>query len=436
MVPRYSRPEMTAIWTPENRFRIWFEIEAHATDALAELGVVPNEAAQALWAWWNTNPAIDVAAIDAIEAVTKHDVIAFLTWVADNVGDQARFMHQGMTSSDVLDTALAVQLAQASDILLADLDRLLEVLKRRAIEHRMTPTIGRSHGIHAEPVTFGLKLAQAYAEFDRCKTRLIAARADIATCAISGAVGTFANIDPSVEEHVAAKLGLSVEPVSTQVIPRDRHAMYFATLGVIASSIERLATEVRHLQRTEVLEAEEYFSPGQKGSSAMPHKRNPVLTENLTGLARMVRGYVTPALENVALWHERDISHSSVERYIGPDATITLDFALARLTGVIDKLLVYPERMEKNLNKMGGLVHSQRVLLALTQAGVSREDSYRLVQRNAMKVWESDGALSLLDLLKADPEVTAALPAEQIEEKFDLGYHLKHVDMIFARVFG
>ena len=436
MVPRYSRPEMSAIWTPENRFRIWFEIEAHATDALADLGVVPKEAAQALWTWWNTGPAIDVAAIDAIEAVTKHDVIAFLTWVADNVGDQARFMHQGMTSSDVLDTALAVQLAQASDILLADLDRLLAVLKRRAIEHKMTPTIGRSHGIHAEPVTFGLKLAQAYAEFDRCKTRLIAARADIATCAISGAVGTFANIDPSVEEHVAAKLGLSVEPVSTQVIPRDRHAMFFATLGVIASSIERLATEVRHLQRTEVLEAEEYFSPGQKGSSAMPHKRNPVLTENLTGLARMVRGYVTPALENVALWHERDISHSSVERYIGPDATITLDFALARLTGVIDKLLVYPERMDKNLNKMGGLVHSQRVLLALTQAGVSREDSYRLVQRNAMKVWESDGQLSLLDLLKADPEVTAALSPEQLAEKFDLGYHLKHVDTIFARVFG
>lgn len=360
---------MTAIWTPENRFRIWFEIEAHATDALAELGVVPKDAAAALWTWWNTNPAIDVAAIDAIEAVTKHDVIAFLTWVADNVGDQARFMHQGMTSSDVLDTALAVQLAQAADILIADLDKLLGVLKTRAIEHKMTPTIGRSHGIHAEPVTFGLKLAQAYAEFDRCRTRLIAARADIATCAISGAVGTFANIDPSVEEHVAAKLGLSVEPVSTQVIPRDRHAMFFATLGVIASSIERLATEVRHLQRTEVLEAEEYFSPGQKGSSAMPHKRNPVLTENLTGLARMVRGYVTPALENVALWHERDISHSSVERYIGPDATITLDFALARLTGVIEKLLVYPERMDKNLNKMGGLVHSQRVLLALTQAG-------------------------------------------------------------------
>ncbi|PVE59353.1 MULTISPECIES: adenylosuccinate lyase [Bacteria] len=436
MVPRYSRPEMTAIWTPENRFRIWFEIEAHATDALAELGVVPKDAAAALWAWWNTNPAIDVAAIDAIEAVTKHDVIAFLTWVADNVGDQARFMHQGMTSSDVLDTALAVQLAQAADILIADLDKLLGVLKTRAIEHKMTPTIGRSHGIHAEPVTFGLKLAQAYAEFDRCRTRLIAARADIATCAISGAVGTFANIDPSVEEHVAAKLGLSVEPVSTQVIPRDRHAMFFATLGVIASSIERLATEVRHLQRTEVLEAEEYFSPGQKGSSAMPHKRNPVLTENLTGLARMVRGYVTPALENVALWHERDISHSSVERYIGPDATITLDFALARLTGVIEKLLVYPERMDKNLNKMGGLVHSQRVLLALTQAGVSREDAYRLVQRNAMKVWESDGQLSLLELLKGDAEVTAALSPAEIEDKFDLGYHLKHVDTIFARVFG
>ncbi|MCI1141593.1 adenylosuccinate lyase [Sphingomonas sp. WKB10] len=436
MVPRYSRPEMTAIWTPENRFRIWFEIEAHATDALAELGVVPKDAAAALWAWWNTNPAIDVAAIDAIEAVTKHDVIAFLTWVADNVGDQARFMHQGMTSSDVLDTALAVQLAQAADILIADLDRLLAVLKTRAIEHKMTPTIGRSHGIHAEPVTFGLKLAQAYAEFDRCRTRLIAARADIATCAISGAVGTSANIDPSVEEHVAAKLGLSVEPVSTQVIPRDRHAMFFATLGVIASSIERLATEVRHLQRTEVLEAEEYFSPGQKGSSAMPHKRNPVLTENLTGLARMVRGYVTPALENVALWHERDISHSSVERYIGPDATITLDFALARLTGVIEKLLVYPERMDKNLNKMGGLVHSQRVLLALTQARVSREDAYRLVQRNAMKVWESDGQLSLLELLKGDAEVTAALSPAEIEDKFDLGYHLKHVDTIFTRVFG
>ena len=436
MVPRYSRPDMTAIWTPENRFRIWFEIEAHATDALAELGVVPKEAAAALWAWWNTNPVIDVAAIDAIEAVTKHDVIAFLTWVADNVGDQARFMHQGMTSSDVLDTALAVQLAQASDLLIADIDALLVVLERRAREHKMTPTIGRSHGIHAEPVTFGLKMAQAHAEFARNRARLVAAREDVATCAISGAVGTFANIDPVVEAHVAEKLGLSVEPVSTQVIPRDRHAMFFATLGVIASSIERLATEVRHLQRTEVLEAEEFFSPGQQGSSAMPHKRNPVLTENLTGLARMVRGYVTPALENVALWHERDISHSSVERYIGPDATITLDFALQRLTGVMDKLVVYPARMEKNLNKMGGLVHSQRVLLALTQAGVSREDSYRLVQRNAMKVWDSDGALSLMELLKADPEVTAALSVAEIEDKFDLGYHLKHVDTIFARVFG
>ncbi|ARS26193.1 adenylosuccinate lyase [Sphingomonas sp. KC8] len=436
MISRYSRPEMVAIWNPETKFSIWFEIEAHATDALAELGVVPKSAAKALWDWWKTNPAIDVAAIDAIEAVTKHDVIAFLTWVADNVGDEARFMHQGMTSSDVLDTCLSVQLARATDILIADLDRLLEVLKRRAYEHKLTATIGRSHGIHAEPVTFGLKLAQAYAEFDRNRTRLIAARADIATCAISGAVGTFANIDPSVEVHVAEKMGLAVEPTSTQVIPRDRHAMYFATLGVIASSIERLATEIRHLQRTEVLEAEEYFSPGQKGSSAMPHKRNPVLTENLTGLARMVRGYVTPALENVALWHERDISHSSVERYIGPDATITLDFALQRLTGVIDKLLVYPERMDKNLNKMGGLVHSQRVLLALTQAGISREDSYRLVQKNAMKVWESDGQLSLLELLKADPDVSAKLSAAQLEEKFDLGYHLKHVDTIFARVFG
>jgi adenylosuccinate lyase len=436
MVPRYSRPEMVAIWEPQTRFSIWFEIEAHATQALGELGVVPESAAKALWDWWATKPEIDVARIDAIEAVTKHDVIAFLTWVAENVGDEARFMHQGMTSSDVLDTCLAVQLARASDILLADIDRLLEVLKRRAYEHKLTPTIGRSHGIHAEPVTFGLKLAEAYAEFSRNRKRLEAARADIATCAISGAVGTFANIDPRVESYVADKMGLAVEPVSTQVIPRDRHAMFFATLGVIASSIERLAVEVRHLQRTEVLEAEEYFSPGQKGSSAMPHKRNPVLTENLTGLARMIRGYVTPALENVALWHERDISHSSVERYIGPDATITLDFALARLTGVIDKLLVYPERMLKNLDKMGGLVHSQRVLLALTQAGVSREDAYRLVQRNAMKVWESDGQLSLLDLLKADPEVTAALPAAEIEEKFDLGYHLRQVDTIFERVFG
>ena len=436
MIPRYSRPDMVKIWDPENRFRIWFEIEAHATDALAERGVVPASAAQALWTWWNTNPTIDVAAIDAIEAVTKHDVIAFLTWVAEQVGDEARFMHQGMTSSDVLDTCLAVQLTQATDLLLADMDALLAAIKTRAMEHKFTPTIGRSHGIHAEPVTFGMKLAQAYAEFARGRERLVAARAEIATCAISGAVGTFANIDPEVEAHVAAKLGLAVEPVSTQVIPRDRHAMYFATLGVIASSIERLATEVRHLQRTEVLEAEEYFSPGQKGSSAMPHKRNPVLTENLTGLARMVRGYVTPALENVALWHERDIIHSSVERYIGPDATITLDFALGRLTGVIDKLLIYPERMQKNLDRMGGLVHSQRVLLALTQAGISREDSYRIVQRNAMKVWESDGAESLMELLKADPDVAAKMTASEIEDRFNLDYHFKHIDTIFDRVFS
>ena len=436
MIPRYSRPDMVKIWEPENRFRIWFEIEAHATNALAERGVVPASAAQALWTWWNTNPTIDVAAIDTIEAVTKHDVIAFLTWVAEQVGDEARFMHQGMTSSDVLDTCLAVQLTQATDLLLADMDALLAAIKTRAMEHKLTPTIGRSHGIHAEPVTFGMKLAQAYAEFARGRERLVAARAEIATCVISGAVGTFANIDPEVEAHVAAKLGLAVEPVSTQVIPRDRHAMYFATLGVIASSIERLATEVRHLQRTEVLEAEEYFSPGQKGSSAMPHKRNPVLTENLTGLARMVRGYVTPALENVALWHERDISHSSVERYIGPDATITLDFALGRLTGVIDKLLIYPERMQKNLDRMGGLVHSQRVLLALTQAGISREDSYRIVQRNAMKVWESDGAESLMELLKADPDVAAKMTASEIEDRFNLDYHFKHIDTIFDRVFG
>jgi len=427
---------MTAIWEPEARYRIWFEIEAHATEKLGELGVVPESAAKALWDWWKTNPAIDVPAIDAIEAVTKHDVIAFLTWVAEQVGDEARFMHQGMTSSDVLDTTLSVQLVRATDLLLEDLDNLLAAIKRRAEEHKYTPTIGRSHGIHAEPVTFGLKMAEAYAEFSRAKERLEAARADIATCAISGAVGTFANIDPSVEEYVADKLGLAVEPVSTQVIPRDRHAMYFATLGVIASSIERLATEVRHLQRTEVLEAEEYFSPGQKGSSAMPHKRNPVLTENLTGLARVIRAAVTPAMENVALWHERDISHSSVERFIGPDATITLDFALARLTGVIDKLLVYPARMQANLDRMGGLVHSQRVLLALTQAGISREDSYRLVQRNAMKVWESDGKLSLLDLLKADSEVTSALSPAELDALFDLEYHFKHVDTIFARVFG
>ncbi|MBB3878354.1 adenylosuccinate lyase [Sphingomonas pseudosanguinis] len=427
---------MTRIWDPQTRFRIWFEIEAHATDALAELGVVPKEAAARIWEADKAAGDFDIDRIDSIEAETKHDVIAFLTHVAERTGPEARFLHQGMTSSDVLDTCLAVQLARASDILIEDLDALLAVIKRRAYEHKLTPTIGRSHGIHAEPVTFGLKLAQAYAEFNRNRARLVAARADIATCAISGAVGTFANIDPSVEAHVAEKMGLTVEPVSTQVIPRDRHAMFFATLGVIASSIERLATEVRHLQRTEVLEAEEYFSPGQKGSSAMPHKRNPVLTENLTGLARMVRGYVTPALENVALWHERDISHSSVERYIGPDATITLDFALARLTSVIDKLVVYPARMEKNLNKMGGLVHSQRVLLALTQAGVSREDSYRLVQRNAMKVWESDGELSLMELLKADADVTAALSPQEIEARFDLDYHYKNVDTIFARVFG
>ena len=436
MVPRYARPAMTAIWEPEAKYRIWFEIEAHATDKLGELGVVPESAGKALWNWWATNPAIDVAAIDALEATVKHDVIAFLTWVAEQVGDEARFMHQGMTSSDVLDTALAVQLAKASDILLADLDGLLAALERRAREHKYTPTIGRSHGIHAEPTTFGLKLAQAHAEFARCRKRLEAARAEIATCAISGAVGTFANVDPAVEDYVAAKLGLTPEPVSTQVIPRDRHAMFFATLGVIAGSIERLATEIRHLQRTEVLEAEEYFAPGQKGSSAMPHKRNPILTENLTGLARMVRSAVVPALENVALWHERDISHSSVERFIAPDATITLDFALARLTGVIDKLLVYPERMQRNLDRMGGLVHSQRVLLALTQAGVSREDAYGIVQRNAMKVWDSDGQLSLLELLKADAEVTGEVPAEQLEALFGLDHHFAHVDRIFERVFG
>lgn len=432
MVPRYSRPDMAAIWEPESKFRIWFEIEAHATDALAELGVVPKEAAKAIW----DKGAFEVDRIDAIEAEVKHDVIAFLTNVAEHVGPEARFMHQGMTSSDVLDTCLAVQLARATDILLEDMDKLLDAIKRRALEHKFTPTIGRSHGIHAEPLTFGMKLAQAYAEFDRNRARLKLAREEIATCAISGAVGTFANIDPKVEAHVAEKMGLSVEPVSTQVIPRDRHAMYFATLAVIASSVERLATEVRHLQRTEVLEAEEYFSPGQKGSSAMPHKRNPVLTENLTGLARMVRGYAVPAMENVALWHERDISHSSVERYIGPDATITLDFALARLTGVIDKLVIYPERMQANLDKMGGLVHSQRVLLALTQAGISREDAYRIVQRNAMQVWESDGEKRLLDLLKADPDVTAKLSDEQIEERFNLDYHFKQIDTIFARVFG
>jgi len=429
---------MTAIWQSENRFRIWWNIEVYAAEAMGEIGMIPAADAAKIKEAHGRGiiDPVDVPAIDAIEAVTKHDVIAFLTWIGGRLGPEKRYLHQGMTSSDVLDTALAVQLTQAADILLADLDELLAVLERRAFEHKLTPTIGRSHGIHAEPVTFGLKLAQAHAEFARNKARLQAARADIATCAISGAVGTFANIDPRVEVHVAQRLGLTPEPTSTQVIPRDRHAAFFATLGVIASSIERLATEVRHLQRTEVLEAEEYFSPGQKGSSAMPHKRNPVLTENLTGLARLVRSAVVPALENVALWHERDISHSSVERFIGPDSTITLDFALARLTGVIDKLLVYPERMQRNLDRMGGLVHSQRVLLALTQAGLSREDAYALVQRNAMKVWNSDGRLSLLDLLKADPEVTAALPPERIEANFDLGYHFKHVDTIFRRVFG
>ena len=438
MIPRYSRPEMASIWAPETKFRIWFEIEAYAAEAMADVGMIPKQAAGTIMDALGRDilKDIDVARIDAIEAVTKHDVIAFLTYMSERIGEDARFLHQGMTSSDVLDTCLAVQLARASDILLADIDALLAVLERRAHEHKLTPTIGRSHGIHAEPVTFGLKLALAYAEFERCRGRLASARAEIATCAISGAVGTYAHIDPRVEAHVAARLGLTVEPISTQVIPRDRHAMFFATLGVIASSIERLATEIRHLQRTEVLEAEEYFSPGQKGSSAMPHKRNPVLTENLTGLARMVRGYVTPALENVALWHERDISHSSVERYIGPDATITLDFALARLTGVVDRLVVYPERMQRNLDRMGGLIHSQRVLLALTQAGASREDAYAMVQRNAMKVWESDGQLSLLDLLKADPEVTALLSDEDLAERFDLGHHLKHVDTIFTRVFG
>lgn len=433
MIPRYSRPEMVAIWSPETKFRIWFEIEAHATTALANLGIVPKEAAEIIWDK-GSKATFDVARIDAIEREVKHDVIAFLTHLAEIVGPEARFVHQGMTSSDVLDTCFNVQLVRATDILLAGLDTLLAALKRRAFEYKLTPTIGRSHGIHAEPVTFGLKMAQAYAEFDRCRERLVAARKEIATCAISGAVGTFANIDPRVETYVAEKLGLAVEPVSTQVIPRDRHAMYFATLAVIASSIERLSVEVRHLQRSEVYEAEEYFSEGQKGSSAMPHKRNPVLTENLTGLARMIRAYALPAMENVALWHERDISHSSVERMIGPDATVTLDFALVRLAGVIDKLVVYPENMQANLDRLGGLVHSQRVLLALTQKGVSREDAYRLVQRNAMPVWRGEG--DFLTLLKNDKDVRASLSEDEIEENFDLGYHFKHVDTIFQRVFG
>lgn len=433
MIPRYSRPEMVAIWSPETRFRIWFEIEAHACDAQADLGVIPRENAEAVWK--ARDATFDVARIDEIEAVTKHDVIAFLTHLAEHVGaDEARFVHQGMTSSDVLDTALNVQLVRASDILLAGMDRVLGALKARAFEHKDTIRIGRSHGIHAEPTTMGLTFARFYAEMARGRERLVRAREEVSTGAISGAVGTFANIDPAVEEHVCARLGLRPEPISTQVIPRDRHAMFFATLGVIASSIENIAIEIRHMQRTEVLEAEEYFSPGQKGSSAMPHKRNPVLSENLTGLARLVRMAVTPAMENVALWHERDISHSSVERAIGPDATITLDFALHRLAGVVEKLVVYPENMLRNMNRFKGLVMSQRVLLALTQAGVSREDAYRLVQRNAMKVWEQ-GADFRAELL-ADPEVTATLSPAEIEEKFDLGYHTRHVDTIFRRVFG
>jgi adenylosuccinate lyase len=434
MIPRYTRPEMAAIWDAQTRFRIWFEIEAHAADALAEIGVIPKEAAQAIWAK-GKDARFDVERIEEIEREVKHDVIAFLTHLAEIVGAPARFVHQGMTSSDVLDTCFNVQLVRAADLLIADTDKVLAALKRRALEHKLTPTIGRSHGIHAEPTTFGLKLASAYAEFSRGRERLVAARREVATCAISGAVGTFAQIDPRVEAHVAKAMGLAVEPISTQVIPRDRHAMYFATLGVIASSMERLATETRHLQRTEVLEAEEFFSEGQKGSSAMPHKRNPVLAENITGLARIVRGYVTPALENVALWHERDISHSSVERMLGPDATVTLDFALNRLAGLIDKLLVYPNNMRKNLDRLGGLVHSQRVLIALTQKGAAREDAYRMVQRNAMKVWRGE-ADDFLALLKADADVRKYLSDGEIAANFDLAHHLKHVDSIFERVFG
>jgi adenylosuccinate lyase len=433
MIPRYSRPDMVAIWTPETRFRIWFEIEAHAADAMAELGVVPKAAAKKIWDKGG-KATFDVARIDEIEREVKHDVIAFLTHLAEIVGPEARFVHSGMTSSDVLDTCFNVQLVRAADILIADVDKVLKALKTRAFEHKTTPTVGRSHGIHAEPTTFGLKLAYAYAEFTRARARLVAARKEVATCAISGAVGTFAQVDPRVEAHVAKAMGLTPEPVSTQIIPRDRHAMYFATLGVVASSVERLATEIRHLQRTEVLEAEEFFSPGQKGSSAMPHKRNPVLTENLTGLARLVRGYSIPAMENVALWHERDISHSSVERMIGPDATVTLDFALNRLAGVVEKLVVYPKNMQKNLDRLGGLVHSQRVLIALTKAGMSREDAYRVVQKNAMRVWR-DGE-DFLTLLKADPEVRKTLKPKEIETNFDLKHHFKHVDTIFRRVFG
>jgi adenylosuccinate lyase len=433
MIPRYSRPDMAAIWTPQTRFRIWFEIEANAADAMAELGMIPKEAAKKIWANGKT-AKFDVDHIDEIERETKHDVIAFLTHLAEIVGPEARFVHQGMTSSDVLDTCFNVQLVRAADILIADVDALNAALKTRAEEYKYTPTIGRSHGIHAEPTTFGLKLAYAYAEFTRAKQRLEAARKEVATCAISGAVGTFAQVDPRVEAHVAKTMGLAVEPISTQVIPRDRHAMYFATLGVVAASIERLATEIRHLQRTEVLEAEEYFSPGQKGSSAMPHKRNPVLSENLVGLSRMVRAYVTPALEDVALWHERDISHSSVERMIGPDATVTLDFALARLAGVIEKLVVYPQSMRRNLDRLGGLIHSQRVLLALTQKGVAREEAYRLVQRNAMKVWTGEG--DFLSLLNTDKEVRKHLSEAELKANFDLDFHFAHVDTIFRRVFG
>src|SRR5271154_7094925 len=433
MIPRYTRPDMAAIWSPETRFRIWFEIEAHAADAMAELGIIPKEAAKKIWAK-GKNAKFDIARIEEIERETKHDVVAFLTHLAEIVGPEARFVHQGMTSSDVLDTCLNVQLVRAADLLIADVEKLNAALERRAREFKLTPTIGRSHGIHAEPTTFGLKLAYAYAEFDRAKGRLEAARKEVATCAISGAVGTFAQVDPRVEAHVAKAMGLAVEPISTQIIPRDRHAMYFATLGVVAASVERLATEVRHLQRTEVLEAEEFFSEGQKGSSAMPHKRNPVLSENLVGLARIVRAYVAPAMEDVALWHERDISHSSVERMIGPDATVTLNFALARLAGIIDKLIVYPDNMKRNLDSLGGLVHSQRVLLALTQKGVGREDAYRLVQRSAMKAWAGGG--DFLPLLTADPEVRKHLSEADLKTSFDLDFHFTHVDTIFARVFG
>jgi len=433
MIPRYTRPEMAAIWEAQTRFRIWFEIEAHATDALAALGVVPKEAAQAVWAK-GKGAIFDIARIEEIEREVKHDVVAFLTHLAEIVGPQARFVHQGMTSSDVLDTCLNVQLVRAADLLIADVEAVLAALKRRAFEFKTTPMVGRSHGIHAEPTTFGLKLAYAYAEFSRARDRLTAARREVGTCAISGSVGTFAQVAPAVEAHVSKAMGLMVEPISTQIIPRDRHAMYFATLAVVASSVERLAIEIRHLQRTEVLEAEEYFAPGQKGSSSMPHKRNPVLSENLTGLARMVRAYAIPALENVVLWHERDISHSSVERMIGPDATVTLDFALHRLAGLIDKLVVYPQNMRKNLDRLGGLVHSQRVLLALTQKGAPREEAYRLVQRNAMRAWDAGGDFQAL--LAVDPDVRKYLSESEIAANFDLGYHLKEVDTIFARVFG